>query len=58
MEMISFDQSAFFPMRFILDNILLTSETMVWVEQTGQPFIFLKLDFSKAYDMVDWGFLC
>jgi hypothetical protein len=26
-------------------------------EQTGQPLIFLKLDFYKAYDMVDWGFL-
>lgn len=57
MEVISFDQSAFLPMRFILDNILLTSKTMAWAEQTGQPFIFLKLDFSKAYDMVDWGFL-
>jgi hypothetical protein len=28
MEIISFDQSAFLPMKFILDNILLTSETM------------------------------
>ena len=56
-EIISFDQSAFLPMRFILDNILLTSETMAWAEQTGQPFIFLKLDFSEAYDMVDWGFV-
>ena len=44
-------------MRFILDNILLTHETMEWAKQTGQPFIFLKLDFSKAYDMVDWTFL-
>jgi exonuclease III len=57
MEVISFDQSAFLPMRFILDNILLTSETMAWAEETGQSLIFLKLDFSKAYDMVDWGFL-
>jgi hypothetical protein len=30
MDIISFDQSAFLPMRFILDNILLTSETMAW----------------------------
>ena len=57
MEIISFDQFAFLPMRFILDNILLTNETMAWAEQTGQSFIFLKLDFLKAYDMVDWGFL-
>ena len=57
MEIINFDQSVFLPMRFILDNILLTSKTMAWAEQTSQPFIFLKLDFSKAYYMVDWGFL-
>jgi hypothetical protein len=30
MEMISHDQSAFLPMQFILDNILLTQGTMVW----------------------------
>jgi hypothetical protein len=56
MEIISFDQSAFLSMRFILDNILLTSETMAWAEERGQPLIFLKLDFSKAYEMVDWRF--
>jgi hypothetical protein len=57
MEIISFDQSAFLPLRFILDNILLMHETMEWAAHSGQPLIFLKLDFSKAYDMVDWPFL-
>ena len=57
MEIISLDQSSFFPMRFILDNILLTQETMEWAEFSRQFLIFLKLDFSKAYDMVDHGFL-
>jgi hypothetical protein len=27
------------------------------VEHSNQPLIFLKLDFSKAYDMVEYGFL-
>lgn len=54
MEIISFDQSAFLPMRFILDNLLLTQETMAWAEQSHQDLLFLKLDFSKAYNMVDW----
>ena len=27
---------------------------MAWAEYSNQPLIFLKLDFSKAYDMVDW----
>jgi hypothetical protein len=57
MEIISPDQSAFLPLRFILDNILLTHETMEWATHSDQPLIFLKLDFSKAYDMVDWPFL-
>jgi hypothetical protein len=57
MELISPDQSTFLPLRFILDNLLLTMETMAWVEASHQPLIFLKLDFSNAYDMVDWGFL-
>ena len=54
MEVISPDQSAFLPLRFILDNLLITQETMAWTESSKQPLIFLKLDFSKAYDMVDW----
>lgn len=57
MEVISFDQSAFLPMRFILDNLILTQETMAWAEQSNQALLFLKLDFSKAYDMVEWGCL-
>jgi hypothetical protein len=57
MDIISPDQSAFLPMRFILDNLLLTQETLAWAEYSKQPLVFLKLDFSKAYDMVDWPFL-
>lgn len=57
MEIISFNQSALLPMRFLLDNILLTHETLDWALHSGQPVIFLKLDFSIAYDMVDLGFL-
>ena len=54
MDVISPDQLAFLPLRFILDNLLITQETMAWEESSNQPLIFLKLDFSKAYDMVDW----
>jgi hypothetical protein len=57
MDIISPNQSAFLPMQFILDNLLLTQETLAWVEYSGQPLIFLKLDFSKAYDMVNWTFM-
>jgi hypothetical protein len=57
MEVINCEQSAFLPLRFILDNILLTQETMAWADQSKQALLFLKLDFSKAYDMVEWRFL-
>lgn len=48
MEIISHNQSAFLPMRFILDNLFLTQETLDWADQSNQDLIFLKLDFSKA----------
>jgi hypothetical protein len=57
MELISPDQSAFLPMRYILDNIFLTQETISYAKQSNQPLLFLKLDFSKAYDKVDLRFL-
>jgi hypothetical protein len=57
MEIINPDQSAFLPLRFILDNVLLTQETLEWAEYSNQPLVFLKLDFSKAYDTVDLPFL-
>jgi hypothetical protein len=57
MELISPDQSAFLPMRFILDNIFLTHETIFHAKNSAQPLLFLKLDFSKAYDRVDHSFL-
>ena len=54
MDVISPDQLAFLPLRFILDNLLITQETMAWAEFSNQTLIFLKLDFLKAYDMVEW----
>lgn len=57
MDIISADQSTFLPLRFILDNIILTHETIGWAKFSKQALIFLKLDFTKAFDMVDWAFL-
>lgn len=57
MEIISPDQSAFLPMRYILDNLFLTHETIDFAKSSKQPLLFLKLDFSKAYDKVELRFL-
>ena len=52
-EVIDSDQTAFLPLRFILDNIILTHELIQWVKELCQEFIFLKLDFSKTNDRVE-----
>jgi hypothetical protein len=56
-DIIHADQSAFLPLRFILDNVLVQHETIAWAEESNQDLILLKLDFTKAYDVVSWRFL-
>lgn len=55
-DVISLEQTAFLQLRFILDNIVLTQESLHWAKTSKQPTVFLKLDFSKAYDKVSWNF--
>lgn len=52
MDVINIEQTTFLPLRFILDKIVLTHETLQWAKKSIQPTIFLKLDFSKAYNKV------
>lgn len=56
-DVISPEQSAFLPFHHILGNILLQYETVEWAKNSNQDLIFLKLDFTKAYDVVSWDFL-
>ena len=44
-------------MRYILDNVLVQTETIEWRKELQQDLILLKLDFKKAYDMVSLPFL-
>ena len=59
-RLISTSQAAFVPGRSITDNILLASEVLHCLKRRTRGRIgdvALKLDISKAYDRVDWGFL-
>ncbi|CAL5358449.1 unnamed protein product [Camellia sinensis] len=56
-RIISVTQSAFIGGRNILDGILIANEVVHgWKKDRGKGVI-LKLDFEKAYDSVNWGFL-
>ena len=41
-----------------MDGILTIQETIHSASKNKEPCMFMKLDIQKAYDMVDWRFLC
>ena len=43
--------------RFILDNIVTLWEAMEYAEEFGQDYIFLEIDFEKAYDRLNWHYI-
>ena len=59
-SIISENQSAFFPGRAITDNILILTEIVHYLKRKRQGktgIVALKIDISKAYNMIEWGFL-
>ena len=59
-QIISENQSAFIAGRLIIDNVLIAFEMMHYLEhkKVGKDcYMAIKLDMSKAYDKVEWGFI-
>ena len=50
-------QLAFMPGRQMADNIVLVEEIVASWRRDGMPGFLWKVDFSKAYDSLDWLFL-
>lgn len=55
--LISTRQSAFLKGRFISENFIATRELLHHTAHTKRPAIFTKIDFSKAFDSLNWDFL-
>lgn len=55
--MISEVQTSFIGGRCILDGVMIANEVIEWWKLSQQRGVILKLDFEKAYDSVNWGFL-
>ncbi|GAU47037.1 hypothetical protein TSUD_239950 [Trifolium subterraneum] len=56
-SVISESQSAFIKGRQILDGILIANEVVDEARRSNKELMLFKVDFEKAYDSVDWGYL-
>ena len=43
--------------RFILDTLISSWQVMEWDREWLQQILFLKIDFDKSYERVDWTFI-
>ncbi|XP_035841287.1 uncharacterized protein LOC118488182 [Helianthus annuus] len=56
-SVISGSQSAFIRGRYILDGPLIVNEIQNWSRKSKRKTFFLKVDFEKAYDNINWNFV-
>lgn len=56
-RLISCHQTAFIQGRQITDNFVATREILQHIASTKGSAVFLRIDFEKAFDSIDWTFL-
>jgi hypothetical protein len=56
-KVISENQTAFIPGRYILEGVIILHETLHELRVKKMQGVILKLDFEKAYDKVRWSFM-
>lgn len=50
-------QSAFIEGRFILDRVVVLNEVVEDSKKSKERALFLKVDFDKAYNSIDWSYM-
>lgn len=55
---ISEEQTGFVPGRTILDGVIIAQEAIHSLQTNKEEGMCIKLDIKKAFDKVDWRFLC
>ncbi|GJY39956.1 reverse transcriptase domain, reverse transcriptase zinc-binding domain protein [Tanacetum coccineum] len=56
-DVIGEPHNAFIKGRYILDGVLITNETMEYLKKKKRKGLIFKVDFEKAHDSIDWGYL-
>jgi hypothetical protein len=56
-DLVSANQSAFVKRRCLHDNFLLVRQVARRINQRKQAGVLLKLDLTRAFDSISWGFL-
>lgn len=57
LDLISTNQTAFIHDRQITKNFVATRETLQYISASKKQAVFLKIDFAKAFDSIEWDFL-
>jgi hypothetical protein len=56
-KLISINQTVFIQKRCIHDNFIYVQQVIKDLHKKRTPALFIKLDISKAFDLVNWPFL-